>query len=259
MLRATERFSDRVTDYLKYRPSYPAELVDTLIAECQLNPESGIADIGSGTGKLSELLLARNLCVSCIEPNKEMREAAEALLDTYDGFNSIAGQAEATGLAESSIDLITAAQAYHWFDVDSSRKEFDRVLKPGGRIALIWNQRDTGYSFQREYDEMLRRYAPEYSKVNHRNIKDSDIEEFYHPYQMKKISFSYGQKFDLVSLMGRMQSSSYTPKDGTPELDLLVSAAEELFSRHERNGAVEFSYQTNLYLSVGVNSSDRKT
>ncbi len=255
MLKATERFSDRVTNYLKYRPSYPAELIDTLITECKLSPQSGVADIGSGTGKLSELLLARNLCVSCVEPNKEMREASEALLDTYDGFKSIVGQAEATGLADSSIDLITAAQAYHWFDVDSSRTEFGRILKPDGRIALIWNQRDIGHSFQREYDEMLKRYAPEYSGVNHRNVKDSDIEEFYHPYQMKKFSFLYDQKFDLVSLLGRMQSSSYTPKDGTPESDSLVSAAEELFSRHECNGAVEFSYQTNLYLSVGIGTT----
>ncbi len=250
MLAATERFSDRVSSYLKYRPSYPPALIDTLVEQCQLNSNSIIADIGSGTGKLTELLLARDLRVTGVEPNKEMREAAEVLLGTLNGFTSIAGQSEATGLPDGYTDLVTAAQAFHWFDIEKTRGEFKRILKPDGRIALIWNQRDINHTFQREYDEMLTRLAPEYSKVNHRNIKDSDIEAFYLPKKVQKFSFSYGQEFDLESLLGRMQSSSYTPKDGTPESSLLTSAAEALFARHEQSGLVEFTYQTNLFLSV---------
>lgn len=250
MLKATERFSDRVTSYLKYRPSYPVELIDKLIAECGLNTESSVADIGSGTGKFSELLLARNLQVACVEPNKEMRQAAEALLGEYEGFTSVDGQSEATGLMDSSVDLITAAQAYHWFDVDKTREEFNRILTPGARIALIWNQRDTNHVFQQEYDAMLTMHASEYSKVTHRNIKDADIEDFYYPVQLKKFSFFYSQKFDLESLIGRMQSSSYTPKEGTPASTKLITAAGELFASHEKAGLVEFTYQSNLYLSA---------
>lgn len=250
MLKPTERFSDRVSNYLKYRPSYPPALIDELQKQCSLDSDSVIADIGSGTGKLSELLLARDFCVQCVEPNKEMRESAEALLGSHSGFTSIDGQSEKTGLADSSVDLITAAQAFHWFDAEKTGKEFDRILKSEGRIALIWNQRDTDQAFQREYDEMLTKYAPEYSRVNHRNINDSDIEAFYHPRQMKLHKFDYCQHFDSTAFIGRMNSSSYTPKKGTAEFAVLHDVAKDLFAKYEQNGKVEFSYQTNLYLSL---------
>lgn len=249
MPKVTERFSDRVSNYLKYRPSYPAELIDTLIAECKLKPDSVIADIGSGTGKLSQLLLAKSLPVTGVEPNNEMRLAAEALFESNSSFTSVAGQSEATGLKAKSVDLITVAQAFHWFDVKASKVEFERILKAGGFIALIWNHRDTDQAFQRDYDDMLNRYAPDYTKSGHRGSKEATVAAFYQPRSIKKFSFAYRQEFDLPAFLGRMNSSSYTPQDGTVESKALAAAAIELFDKHQQAGLVEFSYQTNLYLS----------
>lgn len=248
-MKNTERFSDRVNDYVNFRPSYPEEIVDILKTDCKLNNNSVIADIGSGTGKLTELLLRNELTVYAVEPNREMREAAETLFSANLHFNSVAGAAEATKLADQSTDLITVAQAFHWFDLDKARKEFERILKPAGHTALIWNERNTNLPFQKEYDQMLTEHASEYSKVNHRNITDKDVSEFLQPGTVRNYSLPYSQKFDLAGLIGRMNSSSYTPKPETPESLALITAATELFKKHEANGKIEFSYQSRLYLA----------
>lgn len=247
-MKSTERFSDRVSNYVAYRPSYPVELAGILEKECKLNNSSIIADIGSGTGKWTELLVNHSLTVHAVEPNKEMREAAESLLGSSDYFTSVAGKSEATTLADQSIDLITVAQAFHWFNLEDTKKEFERILKPAGHIALIWNERNTSLPFQKEYDQMLTEYAPEYSKVNHRNITDKDVSDFLQPRTVESFSLPYSQKFDLAGLSGRMNSSSYTPKPDTPESRALNAAATALFKKHEVNGTIEFSYQSRLYL-----------
>ncbi len=246
---STERFSDRVYNYVRYRPSYPAGLVEKIVLECQLNAGSVIADVGSGTGKLTELLLAKDLQVAGVEPNREMRQAAEELLGQYKKFISVDGESASTGLADGSIDLVTAAQAFHWFDSESAKEEFNRILKPDGRIALIWNQRETCSGFQRDYDAMLTSNLAEYAEVNHRSICDADIKSFMRQRQMQKFCFDYVQCFDLASFIGRMKSSSYTPEEGTKELIDLVAEAEKLFSQYECGGEIEFAYQSILYLS----------
>lgn len=249
MLKPTERFSDRVANYVNFRPSYPAELVETLRVECGLDNSSVIADIGSGTGKLSELFIQKDISVYAVEPNKEMREAAESLFGANKYFISVNGESTDTSLLESSTDLVTIAQALHWFEPVETKKELERILKPGGQLAIIWNERNTSAPFQKEYDQMLTELAPEYTKVNHRNINDRDIDAFCHPRQVRKFSFPYNQKFDLEGLTGRMNSSSYTPAFGTKEHDELNAAAEKLFKLYEVNGEIEFSYETNLYLA----------
>lgn len=246
---STQRFSDRVSDYVKYRPSYPDAVIDALVDECDLQQHSVIADIGSGTGKLSALFLQRNIPVIGVEPNKEMREAAVALLSSSDHFSSVAGQSERTGLDENNVDLITAAQAFHWFDQSKTKIEFERILKPGGRLALIWNQRDTEHEFQQHYESLLREKIPEYAHVTHRNIDDESIRSFCHPRQVVKTTYPYSQQFDLPSFIGRMNSSSYTPKSNTSESEALNGAATELFDRFAKQGVVEFTYQTTLYLA----------
>ncbi len=216
-MKSTERFSDLVSNYVLYRPSYPAELVEILKTECKLTNASTAADIGSGTGKWTELLVKKGIVVHAVEPNQEMREAAENALGSNACFNSIAGASEATNLPDHSIDLITVAQAFHWFNPQATKSEFERILKPNGHIALIWNERNTSLPFQKEYDQMLTEYAPEYSKVNHRNIADNDVTDFLQPHTVKDFSLPYNQSFDLPGLIGRMNSSSYTPKPDTPE------------------------------------------
>ncbi|MFT5656999.1 MAG: ubiquinone/menaquinone biosynthesis C-methylase UbiE [Gammaproteobacteria bacterium] len=241
------RFSDRVENYVRYRPDYPAELVDALIELCQLNASSAIADIGSGTGCFSHRLLSKGLSVTAVEPNKEMRAAAEAQLSHFEGFNSVDGSAEQSSLQDASVDFIVAAQAFHWFRFAETLREFIRILKPTGSVALVWNQRKLQSPFQSDYDVMLRQHAPEYSSANHMNISDEAIPQFYDRRSFQIRDFENSQNFDLSGFIGRMQSSSYTPAKGLPGHDALVTAATELFRQHEVDGRIRFEYNTRLY------------
>ncbi len=248
-MKSTERFSDRVENYVNFRPSYPAELIALLAEQCHLSQDTVIADVGAGTGKLTELLLPTNSAVYAIEPNTEMREAAENLLKQNNNFMSMAGDSAATGLANDSVDLIVAAQAFHWFEPAPTRQEFARILKPAGYVGLIWNERDTRSGFQQAYDKMLSNYCEEYSKVNHRNISLSAIQQFFNPNEFTTYSFAYSQDFNIDGFLGRMYSSSYTPAQGTDAYAVLNNAARQLFQQHAVDNRIEFTYQTNLYLS----------
>ena len=248
-MKNTERFSDRVSNYVKYRPSYPLELIQPLTQQCNINANTVIADVGSGTGKLTELLLEQNYFVFGVEPNQAMREAAEDLFQANAKFVSVAGKSEATELDDKSIDIIVAAQAFHWFEPSVTKQEFNRILKPDGFIALIWNQRDITSPFQDAYDQMLAKHCAEYRDVNHRNIKDSEFEAFFSPNKFEIFSFPYAQNFDRASFLGRMYSSSYTPNQGSREAEHLNTAAEKMFNEHEHNGVIEFDYESNLYLA----------
>ena len=139
-VNSQERFSDRVENY-KYRPGYPDQIIISLTQDFGLNQSSAVADIGSGTGILSELFLRNNNKVFAVEPNDAMRQAGERLLSGYTNFTTVSGTAEETTLASSSVDFVTAGQAFHWFDPQNSRREFRRILKPHGRVVLIWNDR----------------------------------------------------------------------------------------------------------------------
>ena len=246
--KPTERFSDRVANYVRYRPNYPEALVNTLIDSCQLNASSVVVDVGSGTGKFTRHLLEKGLQTIAVEPNQEMRQAAEQMLSGYQCFTSAAGSAETTGLADNSADLIVAAQAFHWFRPIEARCEFNRILKPGGHVALVWNQRKVERPFQRDYDSLLRKHAPEYVTLNHRNIADDVIAHFFDPGGYQSFSFANAQRFDKDGFLGRMQSSSYTPTVGTSEHAQLITAAEQLFALYEESGEIVLDYDTRLFL-----------
>ena len=178
----TTRFSSRVDDYVKYRPGYPGAILDFLRHECGLTRDSIIADVGSGTGKLTELFLKNGNQVFGIEPNQEMREAGERLLKPYPNFRSLAATAEATTLQNQSVDIITAGQAFHWFNRETTRQEFLRILKPGGWVALIWNDRHTTASpFLEAYEELLQKFSTDYRAVDHKNVDSTVIGEFSTP------------------------------------------------------------------------------
>lgn len=248
MRAPTERFSDRVENYVKYRPSYPEAVLEGLRAHCGLSHESVVADVGSGTGIFTALLLQSGCHVYAVEPNAEMRNAAEKGLSTSGHFHSVSGTAEHTGLDAGSVDIITAAQAFHWFAHAEARREFRRVLKPAGWIALVWNQRMTDGPFERAYEEMLREHVPEYDRVNHRKIDLNDITAFLDPAQCQHLTFPNCQDFDLEGLVGRMLSSSYTPVPGAPRYAELMAAAGAAFGEHARDGRVAFGYETHVYL-----------
>jgi len=248
MTDPTTRFTDRVEDYVRYRPGYPDALPAALLANSGCAGGSTAADIGSGTGIFSEMLLAAGLLVYAVEPNAAMRRAAEQRLGEHPRFHSLDASAEHTGLEPASLDLVTAAQAFHWFNNDAALNEFRRILKPEGLVALVWNRRNLERSFQQAYHELLLAFAPEYGKINHMNLQAADIERFFAPAKMRQQRFENQQRLDFTSLLGRLKSSSYCPREDSPLFIPLVDELQLLFDRHVQNGQVDFDYHTDLYL-----------
>jgi len=248
MKTPTKRFSDRVDTYVRYRPAYPTAVVDTLIETCGLDERSVVADVGSGTGIFTRQLLDRRLRVVGVEPNREMRRAAEAAQTGYGRFTSVDGSAEASTLANRSVDVVVAAQAFHWFDFSGTQREWARILKPPRWVALVWNRRNMCQPFQRAYDALLCAYAPEYAVVSYTNTSDDTIASFFAPEDYRVLTFKNEQTFDREGFLGRIQSSSYTPPAGTDAYLKLAAAAEQLFARHEQNGTIAFEYDTRLYI-----------
>jgi ubiquinone/menaquinone biosynthesis C-methylase UbiE len=242
------RFSSRVQHYIRYRPSYPVEVIALLERQCGLNPEFNVADVGSGTGLFAKLLLDSGCRVIGVEPNADMRQAGEEYLSQYLSFTSQEGQAERTGLPDNSVDLITSAQAFHWFQPDAAREEFRRILKPGGCVALIWNERRVPPDgFLAGYEDLLQTYAPEYSKVDHRRIGPTALGAFYTHQNWNESAFEYVQEFDLEGLRGRLLSSSYAPQEGSAQYEPMMGLLTELFRRFEVNGQVSFMYETRVF------------
>jgi ubiquinone/menaquinone biosynthesis C-methylase UbiE len=249
MKDSTQRFTDRVEDYIKYRPSYPQEVIQALVQEAGLSTGKVIADIGSGTGILTRQLLETNCKVHAIEPNAAMRAAAEEMLGNHPGFISINATAENTSLPDRSLDGITAGQAFHWFDRLATKVEFRRVLRPGGFIALVWNSWQTDSSdFMKDYTKLLVEWGTDYQRVSRTNVDDAAIRQFFHPQTFQKFTFPHFQTFDYDGLRGRLFSSSYTPQEGHSNYEPLILGLHQLFDRHQHNNAIRFEYITTLYL-----------
>lgn len=247
-LNPTQRFSDRVYYYVKYRPSYPPPVIPFLSQELGLTSASIIADVGSGTGFLSRLFLDNGNTVYGVEPNDEMRAAGEAFLADYPHFHSVSGTAEATTLPANSIDFVTAGQAFHWFDQAKARAEFQRIMRPAGYVILIWNDRPPlATPFMSAYETLLDTYALNYQEVNARRSKEGDFGDWYGPagYQVK--FFDNYQLFDYDSLRGRLLSSSYAPLEGHPHHAPMIAGLEKIFNEFQQNGLVRFDYETQLY------------
>lgn len=242
-----ERFSNRVDDYVRYRPGYPPEVVTLLRETTGLAPSWRIADIGSGTGISTAVFLDGGNEVFAVEPNREMRAAAEARHGSRAGFHSVDGSAEATGLAGGSVDLVVAAQAFHWFDRDAARHEMVRVLRPDGWVALIWNVRQVeSTGFLRDLETLLLDYSIDYARVRHENVTD-DIVRAFLPRDYAKRSVEHAQEFDLEGLRGRIASSSYVPAPGHPAHEPLFDELAQLFERCQKGGTVRVIYDAVVY------------
>jgi SAM-dependent methyltransferase len=249
----TERFSDRTEAYAKYRPGYPGEMIRFL--EALVAPPAAVADIGSGTGILTRELLKSGYDVWAVEPNEAMRTTAERTLDGCAAFRSVRGRAETTTLDDQTIDLITCAQAFHWFDGVPTRLEFSRILKSDGWTALIWNERrDDASPINRAYDGLLKVMAPDYQNVSHRRVAAEDIRAFFAPGEVKLQTFANYQILDLDGFLGRLISSSYVPNFGQPGHQEIVEAAEKIFETHQAGGKITFEYETKVYISKQVTS-----
>jgi SAM-dependent methyltransferase len=244
---ATSRFSDRVENYVRYRPGYPAEALGSLTAECGLAPEHVIADVASGTGIWTRMLLENGNRVFGVEPNTEMRQAGERLLAGFPQFTSVAGTAEATRLAFESVDFVTAAQAAHWFDPQGARREFVRILKPGGWLVLLWNERLTdATAFLREYEQLLLEFGTDYADVRHERTTEA-VNEFFDPLPFRERAFDMRQEFDYAGLEGRLLSSSYAPGPEHPRHDAMLSELRHVFEAHAADGSVRVEYKTRVY------------
>ena len=244
---AIQRFSDRVTNYVRYRPSYPPQVLDLLRDACGLTATSVVADVGSGTGILTRLLLENGNTVYGVEPNGPMRSAAEEHLAGYPFFTSIDGRAEKTTLPDHSVDFITAAQSFHWFERSASRKEFARVLRPAGWVVLLWNARRKDSSpFQSAYEQLLQTYATDYSVVDHSLVGIPEIAAFFGG-NFRTAIFDNKQTFDLGGLQGRLLSSSYAPQEGHPNHAPMMAQLRAIFDLHQREGTVGFQYDTQVF------------
>jgi len=244
---ATSRFSDRVENYVRYRPGYPPEALQTLRTECGLEAGHGVADIASGTGIWTRVLLENGNSVYGVEPNAEMGAAGERQLAEFPKFSSVAGTAEATTLPDASVDFVTAAQAAHWFDRAGSRREFARILKPGGWLVLLWNERVTESTpFLREYEQLLLTYGTDYADVRHENTTEL-LNEFFDPTPFQERGFELRQEFDYAGLEGRLLSSSYAPGPKHPKYAAMLRDLRDLFDKHAVTGRVGVDYVTRVY------------
>jgi len=243
MKDTTKRFSDRVDNYVKYRPSYPVELMSYLQKEFNITQDTTIADIGSGTGKFTELLLPLCKRVYAVEPNKEMRLSAEKKMIGHKRFVSIDGTSENTKIDTNTIDMITVAQAFHWFDLEKTKIEFQRIITQHGNVVIIANKRLFNTDFLAGYEAILQNSITEYSEVNHYRMTSEIVRAFFNSNYVQKI-FSYTQSFDLHGLIGRLCSSSYTPKKETEEYKILEEKVTEIFNKYSENGTIDFNYET---------------
>lgn len=246
-MQPNERFTDRVENYVRYRPRYPQGVIELLREEAGLVPGTVVADLGSGTGISAELFLENGNEVYAVEPNEAMRQAAEARLASNPRFHSIAGSAEATTLPEGSVHMVVAAQAFHWFDAGRTREECRRILRPGGVVVLMWNSRKTDTTlFLRAYEELLLQHGTDYRNVRHENITDARLTEFFGgEYRLRVLENR--QRFGIEGLKGRLLSSSYVPAEGEPGCSPLLQDLERIFEEHAEDGEVIFEYATEVY------------
>jgi len=244
-LHEIERFSDRVADYVRYRPDYPAALLDWLQREHGVTPAWKVADVGAGTGISSKLFLDAGHEVAAVEPNAPMRGAAIAWLGGNPRFRAVDGRADATGLAAASVDLGVAAQAFHWFDPASARREFARILRPGGLAAIFWNSRRlAGTPFLEGYEALLQRYGTDYTSVAERYADDGRMRAWFGAGWRGTARFEHRQRLDFEGLRGRLLSSSYAPKAGHAQHAPMLAALRKLFERCQQDGHISFDYDT---------------
>ena len=243
------RFTDRVANYVAYRPKYPAAVLEFMRDELNLSPSSIIADVGSGPGILTEMFLRNGNTVFAVEPNDAMRAAAENLLGAFPNFKSVNAAAEATTLADSSVDFVTAAQAFHWFDAGRALAEFARILKPGGWVALLWNMRRVDSTpFLSELERILRAYGTDYERVAADNPGQELMERVF-PRGFGTKIFQHAQIFDYEGLRGRWLSASYVPLAGHPNHEPMFNALRRAFDEYNTDGTVAIEYDTVIYFS----------
>lgn len=249
-MKGVERFSNKAQKYELYRPTYPEDSVLKILDLCKSVPANKIkiADIGSGTGKFTKLLLDKGFIVYAIEPNEQMRTIAENKFENYENFFSINTTAENTTLEDNSVSIITAAQAFHYFELDKVKKEFIRILNEEGKVVLLWNFRLRESNFIKEYENII--YNLHSNKVEPTHAQDNMTDElfknFFENYEIVNISNS--QEFDFDSLWGRTLSNNHMPNENEPEYFKLYEDIQKVFNKYQQNGKVLFQYRTQIVI-----------
>lgn len=252
-LKSTERFSDRVADYVRYRPDYPAALLAWLRDVQGVTPDWRVADVGAGTGISCKMFLDAGHKVTAVEPNAAMREAAVAWLGDDPRFQAVDGCADATTLDDDSVDLVSVAQAFHWFDPTNTHREFHRILRRGGLAAVYWNSRRlTGTRFLEGYEALLQTYGTDYTSVAERYADEPRMREWFGAGWRGTAQFDHCQRLDFDALRGRLMSSSYAPKPDHPKHEPMIAALRKLFDACETNGHISFDYDTRVYVGEVV-------
>lgn len=246
----TERFTSRVENYVRYRPSYPTTIIPLLEEQTGLDSDWSIADIGAGPGNLTRLLLDHGFRVIGVEPNDAMREAGEALLGGRTRFTSTKGTAEATSLPSGSVDLITVGQAFHWFEPAATRREFLRVLRSDGWVALIWNKRPEGdVPILDAWSEVFRANSPEFDAVRYRDdAAAAGMAILFNSPDYLRFTLPNEQELNAEAFWGRILSSSYTPLPGEPGHEEIKRQCELIFAEHSVDGLVKIPYETQVFL-----------
>lgn len=244
IIDSKSRFTGKADSYSKYRPSYPAECLDVLREEIQLDKGDAVADIGSGTGILTELFLKNGNTVFAVEPNQDMRHTAESLLSGYENFHSVTGSAEMTTLSDHSVDLITAGQAFHWFSVPEAKSEFSRISR-GGNVALFYNSRDhSGSGFNSDYEKLIGRFGRNFARVG--SAYNERLSAFFSHYRL--FTFPNPKKLDLEGLTGRLLSASYMPVEGDANYGEMLESIRNVFEANQEGGTVTMKMTTELFL-----------
>ncbi len=248
-MKSIDKFTDKAEVYAKYRPSYPSEYIEYLISEADLNENCMIADIGSGTGILSRQLLDKGFTVIGVEPNDDMRTLAEQTLKPDSHFISVDAVAEKTTLNDSSLDLITVAQAFHWFDIEQFRLECQRILKQDANVNLVWNSRDGASDINKESADICQKYCPNFKGFSG-GIEETPIpfQDFFRDGKYDFKNFRNDLQLNLIGFLGRYLSASYSPKKTDKEYNPFISALSNLFEKYSNNGNIVIPNITRSYL-----------
>lgn len=247
----TERFSDRVDDYASHRPGYPAALPAWLRHSQGIDAGHVVADIGAGTGNSTRMWLDAGHAVVAVEPNDAMRAAARAALTEYPRLHWLAAPAEATTLADASVDVVSAATAFHWFDPECVRGEWTRILRPGGLAVVFWNSRAVERSaLLAGYEALLLAHGSDYASVARRHPDDAAMLRWFGDGLQAMACFPHRQRFDFNGLRGRLLSSSSAPRAGQPGHETMIDALRALFERHAVDGQVDFDYDTRVFVGT---------
>lgn len=248
-IEAERLFAGRATHYLSGRPGYPEKLIDILKDNIGFERDSTVADIGSGTGKLSTLFLRNGNKVIGIEPNSEMRETSKRELDNFEKFSVLKGTAENTGLGTDSVDLVCAGQAFHWFDPIRTRKEFRRILRDGGMVCLVWNDRKLsgGNPVNMGYEEISTKYSVGYHKSGTGSIGDRKIMEFLGKRTLHFVLENI-QRLDLQTFINRYKSASYSLTPGDGRFGEAIDELTDTFNRFQIEGKVQMEYETKMFI-----------